>query len=136
MKKCVPADVFVGDEQIGTAEITYDSAAFWKPGHTHLFCPICGKVWGKVLVKAIYPVRHSTTNHVCREHGGGLFIRETPYIDRFGIEWSEGVYKHDFCLMYDYWLEGMVEPAVFRDGSDMVSEGTFLSIGSKKTGDL
>lgn len=118
MKKSVPAEVYVGDKQISSAEIFYDSnSKYRKPGHTHLFCRCCGRIWGSIIVNAVYQTSHHTLYKPCEEHGGGLFIKEGAVQDWFSVKWGAGVYEHDFCVIYDKWLEGNVEPAKFDDGS-------------------
>ncbi len=116
MKKCVPAEVHGVNGQIGTANIWYDTQGFWKPGHTHFMCPVCGEVWGKVLVNSIYRARHGALITPCQEHGGGVYHSRIALsdIERFQVDWSREVLEHDFVVMFD-WVEGLRQPEQYGD---------------------
>lgn len=122
----VTGKVLFRDVVVGEVKLSFNhTSTFKKPGHTHIFCPCCGTVWGKVLVDANYNARHWFVNGFCDKHSGGLFITEHNAFDWYAAEWSAGVYAHDFAVIYDNWLVSKMPPV--REG-----EGWLLNIGGSQ----
>lgn len=110
----IPASVEYEGVVIGEAEIQYKDSDPVRPCSTYLFCPKCGSLWASIKVPSYISKRHVVSYIACKNHGGGV-LDDLPPVGfyehrRFPILFSDSVLMHDFVVMYDYWLEGKIEP--------------------------
>ena len=114
-----PVKYISGEEVVGRATVFYKSNHNWKPGNSVFVCPACGDVWGKVVVEGTWATRFSPLSIRCKLHGGGNFTASAARMEHcdFDLEYDADLLRHDFLVMYDYWVVQGVERFVNEGGT-------------------